>query len=104
MRDAGCRMSEMIQNARSGLDPLNRLSSAQGLRRAIETMISAEASSIELLRSLHAVQGAMRAVHQERCRAYLLDEHYGLRSQAAEQRVDAWHDGRMVVPHGRPEL
>lgn len=81
-------------------DLRNRIRSAQGHLGAIAQMIETDASFVDILRQLLAVRGALRAIHRELWRAYLLDRNCGLRARDRGRREREWHQvGLWLTKH-----
>ncbi len=56
---------------------------------AIARMIEEDAPCMDVLHQLLAVRAAMGAIQQQLWRAYILDDCYGLHSDAPEERAQA---------------
>lgn len=72
----------------------DRLRTVQGHMAAVVEMMERDAPCSEIVRQLHAVRGAVRAINRELCRAYWLDPDRGLRARDERERVRAWRTVR----------
>ncbi len=71
--------------------------SVQGHMAAVAEMMERDAPCDEVVRQLHAVRGALRAINRELWRAYLFDPHCGMHDKDKHKRVRAWRTLRALM-------